>query len=1038
MSNSREEPTFNSGLRPTPRHVSKHSVDTNASGLAESTISFSQFPPPPLEIPTTPIRNGFSTSTSSPVSARFSPAIHPLRPHRGPTKLSQADEASSARSFTSAAGSNISQQTQVPSNVTRGMSPHDWHDGSSSIDMDPTESRLLPTSLITSLLEENRNLRRAVRGSYTSDAFSGISEMTYPPPPPEHHTARRAFANPHRGQGPRNVPPSAFNPLANVVHRASADSATLQGQPGVIRSGAGGQGPVVVGVATATLRSVAGSSRPPSSQTVPMSIDEKTGALYGFTGHDMDDDSILRYKATGQYPNPSPPPPEATPRPRLRQHPQPSAQARQSTHSVAPSFVSRISLPASVRKMLRLRKKPLPPVPRIPDIPIAMERATQRAEEAAPLPDLAHRAHALHTLLEKGYHPHHSVGTYHEVPNFPVTPMDPATPYQDSPREGSSAYQTIRPLYYRDFHQDSDNNKAGSLVFSNQGTTSKRSSCFPLSTRTKWAIGAFVVAAFVGIIAGAATVAVRKKPAPTCASGLAGATCSLNSTCVCTSESRCNPLAQNLLDLIPSVNEAFASNFSSNDVYNSLWYMQGSPSSNDCGAQSLLVDVGKGLSDESHPNRTRWAKTALLWNAVQSQDPEGSEKLREFVQRAPWGDLSSADGPTTTREESFTNTFSGYVYNFAAQTISHPPASFVLNGQPTRDQLARVGSSVALSALDRTYMYAQASAVQQSTALKNYWSTTLSQKADDLRLFKARLSASPILLPFDALNPSIGNLFSNSSTSSFPPPLSCYPRLSSRQLDQINSFETSIFQLPSATSASNFSEDCFPDRPVYGVLDVFRLRLPFLDSDRPRQATVLRADAFPRAAMYIGDLFGASLSETNSTQSQNTPRDARRVGTLSFSDHVLLQYLTSISVETAAEVVKFVLATGDHITGPPEPSSPLFNSLSSVPPLEVAVFGDILSADIAGTVSSLNASSQALFFGTSEGRTFRSWAIGSRSGVTWAQNATSPLIVKDTSFDDETLNDAWEATSAAIRQNVVGIEKQLLDSFASTGKLTAN
>ena len=352
MSNDREQFVPNSSLRPAPRHVSKNSVDTNASGIAESAISFSAFPPPPLEIPTTPLRNGFSAG-SSPVSARFSP-VHPLRPRRLPTKMGPGDEASSsARSFASATGSNISQQTQVPTNVTRGMSPHDWHDGSSSIDMDPTESRLLPTSLITSLLEENRNLRRAVRGSYTSDAFSGISEMTYPPPPPDpHHPSRRGIHNPLRAQVTRNAPPSAFNPAsAHATHRASADSATLQGQPGVLNGrsvGGARQGPVVVGVATATLHSVGGSSRPPSSQTVPMSIDEK-GARYGFGGHDMDDDSILHYKATGEYSTPSPHPPESTPRPRLRQHPQPLPQARQSTYSIAPSFVSRISLPASVR-----------------------------------------------------------------------------------------------------------------------------------------------------------------------------------------------------------------------------------------------------------------------------------------------------------------------------------------------------------------------------------------------------------------------------------------------------------------------------------------------------------------------------------------------------------------------------------------------------------------------------------------------------------------------------------------------------------------
>ena len=331
-----------------------------------------------------------------------------------------------------------------------------------------------------------------------------------------------------------------------------------------------------------------------------------------------------------------------------------------------------------------------------------------------------------------------------------------------------------------------------------------------------------------------------------------------------------------------------------------------------------------------------------------------------------------------------------------------------------------------------------ASAIQQSIALKNYWTTTLSQKADDLRAFKARLSVSPILLPFDALDLSIRNLFSNDSSSSFPPPLSCYPRLSSQQLDEINAFETSIFQLPPASGASNFSEECFPDRPVYGVLDVFRLRLPFLQDDRPRQAAVLRSDASPRAALFVGDILGTAFSNANSTQSSSSRFDSRRVGTLSLSDHVLLQYLTSIPVDTAIEVAKFVLATGDRIAVPPDSSSPLFSSLQRIPPLEVAVFGSILSSDISGVVSSLNSSSQALFFGTDEGEVFRRWSIASRSGVHWAQSATSPLIVKDLSFDDEVLNEAWTATSNAIRQDVDGIERQLLDSFASTGKLTAS
>lgn len=133
--------------------------------------------------------------------------------------------------------------------------------------------------------------------------------------------------------------------------------------------------------------------------------------------------------------------------------------------------------------------------------------------------------------------------------------------------------------------------------------------------------------------------------------------------------------------------------------------MQGSPTGSNCASQVLFLDVGKNIDETSYPNRTQWAQAALLWNALQTQDVNSTQSMQRFVQNLPWKTLGGADGPVNG-EPSFVATISGFSYNFASQTVSQPPASFITLGQPTNAQIARVDSG-AQATLDRMYSFAQ-------------------------------------------------------------------------------------------------------------------------------------------------------------------------------------------------------------------------------------------------------------------------------------------------------------------------------------------
>lgn len=188
-----------------------------------------------------------------------------------------------------------------------------------------------------------------------------------------------------------------------------------------------------------------------------------------------------------------------------------------------------------------------------------------------------------------------------------------------------------------------------------------------------------------------------------------------DATCVCTSSAGCNGLARAVVDLMPMVNQNFATNISLTSAYNSLWIMQGSPTTSNCASQALLVDIGNGNDENLYPNHIQWAQTALLWNAIQTEDVDAAGQLQQFVQKIPWTFLGTTDGPVSTIANSkreFSTTVAGFIFNFASQTVTPPSASFITLGQPTNAQISRV-SSRTQSTLDRMYSFAQGMSFRQ-------------------------------------------------------------------------------------------------------------------------------------------------------------------------------------------------------------------------------------------------------------------------------------------------------------------------------------
>jgi hypothetical protein len=260
------------------------------------------------------------------------------------------------------------------------------------------------------------------------------------------------------------------------------------------------------------------------------------------------------------------------------------------------------------------------------------------------------------------------------------------------------------------------------------------------------------------------------------------------------------------------------------------------------------------------------------------------------------------------------------------------------------------------------------------------------------------------------------------------------------QISRLNTIETTVFGLPSISSntTKQFDPSCFPSRPLYGILDILQLRLPFVDSriGVARQAAVLTRDVGPRAVIYSGEIMSALPSASDLPNITITQTDPRQYGTLNHLNHVILNYLSSISdVNLAIALVNFVLSSS---TVPPTNSTLLFQSLSSLPTLELAIFGTINPSDISSSLSAFGNSSGSLFFGSDQALDLRQWAItGTETSVVWTEFATSPLVVRDTSLTNPTFNSVWDPAYAFLHSSQPGVTvdiSNITSAFQAVGE----
>lgn len=326
---------------------------------------------PPAPPPTVPIRPLVPRRLLNP-PVSFTRYVDPS------PSLTQPDHPDNGPAIPSSKASMSSSPT--PSNI---ISAYDWHDGASSIDVDSGNGRLLPTSFITSLLQEN-NIKR-VSGA-TSTALSGISEATYPPVA---YTSSRsealsplpsgrlidAFLDPPELDLPsshRNKLEGSASATGDAPRRPSADRLSMVSESSMLSSNTlrSGERLLQKNPYMSDLKEFGGTSRRPN-----------------FLNYDPMASSQRR-----PYPRNS----------------SEDVANRTSVHSSrsAKTFLSNLSL--SLRQVFVGKAKPLPPVPRIPGIPLHQERAYQELDMSSPLPDLINRAGVLQAMLESGQRPHSS------------------------------------------------------------------------------------------------------------------------------------------------------------------------------------------------------------------------------------------------------------------------------------------------------------------------------------------------------------------------------------------------------------------------------------------------------------------------------------------------------------------------------------------------------------------------------------------------------------------------------------------------------
>ena len=483
---------------PASRHRPGRSITTNASGIADSTISYgtvdalqyqlSHFPPPPTEIPT----------PTTPHFPRFVVPVAPLKlpqrdPHPNvPNESSQQPQLQSPPIHyfseesvqTSSAVRPLRRQPSFKTYATTGtlgtISPFDWHEGSSSIDVDPRDDRMLPTSFITSLMSSSEH----------GSPRSNLSSM----PPPQ--SSAQLFSG---GNNPDSMsvmsdatyPPHNYPPVSSPTKAIPPGAAYLESSGRSSRANSIGAMTTDTDYDKPSVWSNAPLVNPPNRY------------------ESIAEDTMGELQTRGETSKHSPyPNPVRRPSRGRRQ----SLASTRTTRSYVSSLISKLSRTTS---RIRAMTKPLPPVPAIP----AELRNSdyQKVEESMPLPQLANRADVLSRMLARGHRPHsdHKPSNVHSFTSTPEVEVQ----WDGTTR---SNWPTVHEISAYNYH-------SGEKVATSNRPAGFRDKLITRFGKKKIIVVLIVIAALLIILAVLLGVLLRKSTTalPKCPAGKTGTDCDI-------------------------------------------------------------------------------------------------------------------------------------------------------------------------------------------------------------------------------------------------------------------------------------------------------------------------------------------------------------------------------------------------------------------------------------------------------------------------------------------------------------------------------
>lgn len=266
-----------------------------------------------------------------------------------------------------------------------------------------------------------------------------------------------------------------------------------------------------------------------------------------------------------------------------------------------------------------------------------------------------------------------------------------------------------------------------------------------------------------------------------------------------------------------------------------------SPSKQQCSHHTSLIDL-VNLDPVRYIKRQSWLQAAILWDYASSEDFANRSTLDFANSLSFW---QYQDNPSFDKQPRFSTNAHGYTIDFAYQKIFVPEQTLGSSGLTSAKQV-RLSNETQVT-LRRMLAFGSAASAQRSFSLQHLIHE-LGFTVDNLVAIRRYVQNAPVLFPFD-LAGSVGNQSTldfatsqSSAVSTFPIPYACTPGLTDEQVQRLGAVEGPIFGLPDLgpqDAAAPFNATRCIGRPVYGLVNLFNLRLPFLNKQLPRQAVAV-------------------------------------------------------------------------------------------------------------------------------------------------------------------------------------------------------